>query len=164
MKKSLFLYLFVFAVIINLFTYMYFTGQQKHEEERILKLQEKVTSVRDSLASNPTVSDDFFTLSGDAENAADLDNADLEALEIKVRDAIYAKNAGEKGNSLVQYPSMGGRPFTIGKYKVLNSHWVIAEFSNGNQSGQVLLKYFIEEDGSVTFETGQTFLHTVVAY
>ena len=164
MRKSLFLYLFVFAVVINLFTYMWFTGQQKHDTARIEHIQKQLKASRDSISqvTLKSKSSDYFSLENNSDAVADLGVADVDKLLIKIRDDLYARNVGEKGNPLVGYPPLDTRPFTINKIKVLNNRWIIADFSDNTHSGEVLIKYFIEEDGSVTYETMQTLLHTTV--
>lgn len=42
MKKSILLYLFILALLFNVFTYAYFTKDQKFEKERYEKLDKKL--------------------------------------------------------------------------------------------------------------------------
>ncbi|TRW24264.1 hypothetical protein FMM05_10540 [Flavobacterium zepuense] len=166
MKKNLYLYLFIFALLINVFTYMYFTQTLKHEGERIVKVQEKVKKTRDSLTADTDKRrvSDYFTIENDA-NARDyFKGQDIDAIAIKVRDGIYAQNANTKGNPLVQYPAMDNRPFTVSKIKILNHRWIIVDFSNGLRWGEALLKYFVEDDGKITYETVDTTLFNFVPY
>jgi len=166
MKKSLFLYLFIFSLLINVFTYMFFTNKQKYENERIEKMQANVKTAKDSIKAEKEKmgSDNYFTLENNDNAKAYFQGQDVNAIAIKVRDAIYRQNTNAAGNPLVGYPAMDGRVFTIAKVKVLNHRWVIADFSNGLRWGEVLLKYFIEEDGSVSFEKGETVLYDFKPY
>jgi hypothetical protein len=54
---------------------------------------------------------------------------------------------------------IGENKFIINKVKILNHRWIIADFSDGNIWGEVLLKYFINDDESVSFEVNQSLLH-----
>ncbi len=166
MKKQLFLYLFIFSLIINVFTYMYFTNKQKYENTRIESMQAKVKTVQDSLKANAALIDDadYFSLEHNTNAIQYFEGKDIAELSIKIRDAIYKQNSNPNGNPLAQYPPAEGRPFTINKFKILNNRWIIADFTNGNQWGEVILKYFIEDDGTVTFENGLANLHPFKQY
>lgn len=138
---------------------MYFTNKQKFENGRMEQLQTRVKSLKDSI---DTMSDaNYFSLENNGSAKSNLiEGQDIDQLIIKIRDGILAKNDPDTGNPLVGYPAMNGRPFIIGKLKVLNDRWVIADFSNNRIDGQVIIKYFIEEDGKLTFETAETVLYT----
>lgn len=159
MKKNLFLYLFIFALLINVFTYMYFSSKQKFDDGRVEKMHTRVKSLKDSIV---TLSDaNYFSLESNGSAKRNLvEGQDIDQLIIKIRDGILAKNDPETGNPLVGYPAMNGKAFIIGKLKVLNDRWVIADFSNNRIDGQVIIKYFLEEDGKITFETAETVLYT----
>lgn len=166
MKKQLFLYLFIFSLIINVFTYMYFTNKQKYEDKRIADMQHKVKTVQDSLKFKNTILEeaDYFSLENNSNALQYFAGKDIVKLSISIRDAIYKQNVNPQGNPLVGYPMTDGKPFTINKFKVLNNRWIIADFTNGMQWGEVVLKYFVEDDGSITFETGLTTLHAFTPY
>lgn len=166
MKKQLFLYLFIFSLIINVFTYMYFTNKQKYEDTRVTNMQAKLKTAQDSLKANAALLDEanYFSLEHNTNALQYFEGKDIAKLSIAIRDAIYKQNSNPDGNPLAQYPAAEGRPFTINKFKVLNNRWIIADFTNGNQWGEVVLKYFIEEDGSVTFENALATLHPFTPY
>lgn len=166
MKKSLFLYLFIFSLLINVFTYMFFSNKQKYEDERIEKMEANVKADRESLKTEKEkmANENYFSLENNDNAKAYFEGQDASAIAIKVRDAIYKQNTNPAGNPLVGYPAMDGRVFTIAKIKVLNHRWVIADFSNGLRWGEVLLKYFIEDDGSVSFERGESTLYEFKPY
>lgn len=162
MKNKVVLYLFIFSVLLNIFTYMYFTKKEKFAEARITKMQGTVKAVKDSLKAEKAISDEasYFSLEGN-ENALEyFYEEDIPQLTNKVKEGISQLNANKNGNPLVQYGPMDGRPFTINKVKILNQRWIIADFSNGGAWGEVLIKYFLEDDGKVTYETVQTLLHS----
>ena len=45
------------------------------------------------------------------------------------------------------------------KVKILNHRWIIADFSDGEIWGEVLLKYFVNDDESIAFEVNQSLLY-----
>lgn len=145
---------------------MYFTNKQKFEDDRIQKADAGIKAQRDSIKAQKTsmANDLYFSLENNI-NAKDYyQGQDISAIAIKVRDGIYAKNIGSNGNPLVGYPPMDGRPFTVSKIKVLNHRWVIVDFSNGMRWGEALIRYFIEDDGSITYEQGDTTLYNFIPY
>lgn len=166
MKKNLFLYLFIFSLLINVFTYMFFSSKQKFEDSRIEKMEAQVKSAKDTIAAEKEkmATDNYFSLENNDNAKAYFEGQDTNAIAIKVRDEIYKQNINPAGNPLIGYPAMDGRPFTIAKIKILNHRWVIADFSNGLRWGEVLLRYFVEEDGSISFEKGDVLLYNFKPY
>ena len=140
---------------------MYFTNKQKFEQTRTENLSDSVKAYKDSLATEKEKVYDanYFSLEYN-NNARDyFRNYNVEDIAIKVRDGIYALNKPETGNSLVPYPPMNGKPFFINSLKVLNNRWVIADFSDGTMSGELIIKYFVDDKANVTFETAETILY-----
>lgn len=145
---------------------MYFTNKQKYEKERVAKMQATVKTVRDSIKTTAALIDDanYFSLEQNDNARLYFDGKDIEKLTIQIRDAILKQNTNPNGNPLAQYPPAEGRPFTINKFKILNNRWIIADFTNGSQWGEVIVKYFVEDDGTITFENGLTNLHPFTPY
>ncbi|AXG74616.1 hypothetical protein DVK85_10365 [Flavobacterium arcticum] len=166
MKKNVLLYLFIFSILINVFTYVYFTNKEKYDIEKEENLTERITNLKDSLAVTTDKMEraDYFSLLQNLNARNYFRGQDVEALEIKVRDGIYAKNKNTEGNPLIQYPPIDGKPYKINKIKILNNRWIIADFTNGKLWGEVLIKYFVEENGDVTYETVETLLHVNSMY
>ena len=169
MKKSLFLYLFIIAVLMNIFTYKYFTSKENSE-------QKSATETNDNpLITSKTLSDSIVSLSDklyDA-NTFSLENNDraqnylyesnkindVPAFAEKVKQALLAYNDDAAGNKYTDQVKMGEQKFIINKVKLLNHRWIIANYSNGELWGEVLLKYFIEENGSISFEIMNSYLY-----
>lgn len=167
MKKNLFLYLFIFSLLISVFTYMFFTNKQKYEDKRIEKMEANVKAARDSMAveKEKMASENYFSLENNDNAKGYFEGQDTNAIAIKVRDAIFKLNVNPAGNPLTGYPAMdGGKVFTVAKIKILNHRWVIADFSNGLRWGEVIIKYFVEEDGSISLEKGETVLYNFKPY
>jgi len=162
MRKSLFLYLFIFAVLLNIFTYMYFTNKQKYEQGRIVNLEKRVTALTDTIkGSEEKIMDATYFRLENNDNAMEYfgDDADIDAIALKVVEGVRELNANKMGNPLTQMEPMNGTPFIINKIQILNNRWIIADYSNGKAWGEVLIKYFLNDDGTVDYETIQTLLH-----
>lgn len=164
MKKSLFLYLFILAVLMNIFTYMYYSKKNVFDETQFKTTN---TKLKDSLTSISAKLDDanYFALENN-QNAQDylnsgegIKNISYEKLIPLVKEKLMDLNENPKGNPYTGQDQIGAQKFIINKAKVLNHRWVIADFSDGEYWGEVLLKYFVNEDESITFETVQSILY-----
>ena len=169
MKKSLFLYLFIIAALFNIFTYKYFTSKESSE-------QKSETESTDSQSISPkTMSDSIvglsdklfdanhFSIEGNdrAQNYLYESNKinDVTAFAETVKQALLGYNDSQEGNKFTDQPKMGEQKFIINKVKLLNHRWIIAEYSNGKLFGEVMLKYFVEEKGSISFEIMNSYLY-----
>jgi hypothetical protein len=164
MKKSLFLYLFILSVLMNIFTYMYYSKKNVFDETQFKTTNAKL---KDSLTSIGAKLDEanYFALENN-QNAQDylnsgdgIKNISYEQLIPLVKEKLMELNDNPKGNPYTGQDQIGAQKFIINKAKVLNHRWVIADFSDGEYWGEVLLKYFVNEDESITFEIIQSVLY-----
>ncbi|MGO4771987.1 hypothetical protein ACEN2I_10000 [Flavobacterium sp. W22_SRS_FK3] len=165
MKKSLMLYLFLLAILMNVFTYMFYSREIKFEQERYDKttkrLRDSISTVSAKLAES-----DYFSLENN-ENAQNyFDNSasggkfiQYEKLIPVVKEKLLDLNANPIGNPYTGQDKIGDKKFIINKVKILNHRWIIADYSNGEIWGEVLLKYFVNDDESIDFEVNQTLLY-----
>lgn len=160
MKKSLLLYLFILAVLMNIFTYMYFSKQTTFEKERVEKMKIKIDSVASKVADA-----DYFSLAynENAQNYFDNDNVKVRMDYTKIIPLVTEKlmdlNESPKGNPYIGQDQIGANKFIINKVKLLNHRWIIADYSDGEYWGEVLIKYFIDDNEQVTFETVNSILY-----
>lgn len=160
MKKSLLLYLFILAVLMNIFTYMYFSKQATFEKERVEKMKIKLDSVAAKVADA-----DYFSLAynENAQNYFDNDNVkkpmDYAKIIPLVTEKLMDLNEDPKGNPYIGQDKIGANKFIINKVKLLNHRWIIADYSDGEYWGEVLIKYFIDDNEQVTFETVNSILY-----
>jgi hypothetical protein len=165
MKKSLMLYLFILAILMNVFTYMFYSREVKFGEDRYDKTTKKL---RDSinLVTTKLANADYFSLEHN-ENAQNyFDNSAsggkvilYEKLIPVVTEKLLDLNANPDGNPYTGQDKIGPNKFIINKVKILNHRWIIADYSNGKIWGEVLLKYFVDQDEKITFEVIQTWLY-----
>ena len=164
MKKSLFLYLFIMAVLMNVFTFMYFSKKDKFEitqnQKAITKLVDSLTVVNGKLfdanyfsLENNEKAQDYF------ENKATGEYLAHQKLIPFVTDQLIDFNTNPKGNPYTGQDQIGSKKFIINKVKVINHRWIIADFSDGDYWGEVLIKYFVNDDETVSFETFQSLLY-----
>ena len=164
MKKSFLLYAFILLVLINVFTYSFLSNEVKFEQNRYEKTTKKL---KDSLNSVTTKLNDanYFSLekNENAQNYFDSAVANktiaYEKLIPIVTEKLMDLNANPKGNPYTGQDRIGENKFVINKVKVLNHRWIIADYSDGKLWGEVLLKYFVNEDESISFEVMQSLLY-----
>ena len=172
MKKSLFLYLFIIAVLINIFTYKYFTSKENSEQKSVTEsnvnplitskaLSDSITHLSDKLYDANT-----FSLENNdrAQNYLYESSKinDVPAFVEKVKQALLSYNDSPEGNKYTDQVKMGSQKFIISSVKLLNHRWIIANYSNGELWGEVLLKYFIEENGGISFEIMNSYLYPAI--
>ncbi len=151
--KRIYLYLFIFAVLMNVFTYMYFTKKAQYEAEitnkKVSKLEDK-QKVIDSLEFK-ILEISNYTLQG---NGAAQDYVEryvsLNDLE-RIKNSILELNHTKGGNTLVGYPD-DNDPYVISRMIFVNHRWIIADFDNSQLGGQVLIRYYVSENGAFEFE------------
>jgi hypothetical protein len=164
MKKSLFLYALILSLVFNIYTYMYLSKEVTFEQE---KYKKTTTKLKDSLQSvtNKMSDANYFSLekNENAQNYFESAKSDkirnFETLIPYVTGQLLDLNANPKGNPYTGQLQLGATKFSINKVKVLNHRWIIADYSDGEYWGEVLLKYFINDDESVSFEINQSFLY-----
>ncbi|PXY40681.1 hypothetical protein DMB65_10615 [Flavobacterium cheongpyeongense] len=165
MKKSLMLYLFLLAILMNIFTYMFYSREVKFEKERYEKTTKRL---RDSigLVSSKLAESNYFTLENNenAQNYFDKSASGgkvilYEKLIPIVTEKLLDLNTNPNGNPYTGQDKIGPNKFIINKVKVLNHRWIIADFSNGEIWGEVLLKYFVNDNESIDFEVNQSLLY-----
>ena len=164
MKQSLFLYLTILAVLASIFTYMFLSKQVTFEQTRYEKTTKKL---RDSLrlVSLQLADADYFSLkrNENAQNYFDSGSSEkiiqYEKLIPYVTEKLLDFNSNPKGNTYTGQDQIGANKFIINKVRILNHRWIIADFSDGEIWGEVLLKYFVNADDSISFEVNQSLLY-----
>ena len=158
MKKSLFLYLFIIAVLMNIFTYKYFATKDGSELQTLESANKRI---KDSLTTvtNKLYDADAFSLENNDRAQNYLNQNDIAAFEEKVKQALLAYNDDKEGNKYTDQTKMGEQKFIINKVKLLNHRWIIANYSNGELWGEVMLKYFVNDDQTISFEIMSSYLY-----
>lgn len=161
MRRNIFLYLFLFVSLWVIFQYVNNAKVYENQEKRIERLEKQVAD-KDTL--NQHLKDRnfdvaYFTLRGN-DNAREYfenDGLDINEIAPRISDGLYALNTAQ-GNALISYEG-DGRPFQINKVQILNHRWIIADFSDGSKWGEILVRYFINENKTIDYETLETVIY-----
>jgi hypothetical protein len=157
--KNILLYGFIFSVLFNIFQYVNATKILNAKDEEVTKIKSRLQTSRDSVAA--LANTNYFALESD-EDAQEYffkNNLDYKKIDLKVKEDLLILNENKAGNKLIPYDAIDGKPFLINTSKLLNHRWLIAEYSNGELWGQVLVKYFVSEGKPTDFETVETVLY-----
>lgn len=157
--KNIFLYLFVFSFLINVFQYVNSTKILESKDREVAKAKMHLQQSRDSLMEAQY--NDYFDIAND-EDAQEYfysQNLDYQKVMQKVNEDLVSLNTNKEGNPLVPYEPIDGKQFIVNKAKVLNHRWIIAEYSNGELWGQILVKYFFKDGEPTDFQTVDTVLY-----
>jgi hypothetical protein len=160
MKQSLLLYGLITAVLLNIFTYMFYKGEVKHEQLQNEKLDKKLTEVQTKLSDA-----DYFSLANNQNAQEYFDNDDVSKivdyvqLIPNVTNKLMDFNDDPKGNKYTGQEQLGANKFIINKIKIINHRWIVADYSDGKLWGECLIKYFVNEDKSIDFETFQSLIY-----
>jgi len=159
MKRTLFMYLFLFTLLFVIFQYMnekkiFEKQENKIEKQRntISNLKNELLTFKDSLEvlSNENLSCNYFTLQGNENAMSYVEKLGFESLEIEsqVSEYMYDQNLVKEKNYLIPYEGMNGK-MKINKIKFLNHKWIIADFTDGRYWGEMILEYYVTKKNKI---------------
>jgi len=164
MKKNIYLYLFVFALLLALFMYINSKSAIEIYENKITALKQNEEVFKNQIESLEDENLDllYFNLENndDALDYFERDGYDTEQIIPFLRDELYKLNEPDGQHPLVPYAAMSenGR-MLINKVRLLNHKWIIADFSDGEYWGEMLLTYEITEDKLLKFKVVESLLY-----
>jgi hypothetical protein len=164
MKKSLLLYALLLSLVFTVYTYMFLSKEVVFEQE---KYKKTTTKLKDSLQSlsNQLGDANYFSLEKNEKAQSYFELAksdkirDYRTLIPYVTAQLLDLNANPEGNPYTGQEQLSATKLIINKVRILNHRWIIADYSDGVYWGEVLLKYFVNEDESVSFEVNQSFVY-----
>ena len=157
--KSVILYGLIVSVLFNIFQYVNSTKILDAKDQEVTKIQKRLKTSRDSVATLAMAN--YFSLESD-EDAQEYfykNSLDYQKVAEKVKEDLLVLNENKNGNILIPYEPIDGKAFLVNTSKILNHRWLIAEYSNGDLWGQILVKYFVSEGKPTDFETVETVLY-----
>ena len=159
MKRTIFMYLFFFAMLFVVFQYMnekkIFEKQEnkiESQKNKIATLKTNLLKVNDSIeVLSSAISDlDYFTLQGNENAMSYFESLGFEANDIEtlVSEFIYEKNLSSGDHPIVPYDGINGS-MKINKLKFLNHKWIVADFTDGRYWGEMVIEYYITNDKKI---------------
>lgn len=145
MRSKIFIYLFVFTALILVFQLVNSGKVVRYQAETIGEKIARIKELKRDLDQLQSAYDEDVYFSLDQNEEAQTFFSDQNSTEIinRVKDEIYASNAVKGDNPLVPFTGYE-RKFLINKVKVINHKWVIADFSDGTDWGELWMRYEIE--------------------
>jgi len=161
MKKNIFLYLFVFAALIALYMLVNGNKIQQRSIDKIKKLESEVTQLKDSVKNTQlkVLDMQYFSLENNDDALAYYEHLNLKNPSRYIEDKLLETNEKKGDNPLVPYEGMNS-DFKINKIKVLNNKWILADFSDGQYWGDLIIKYELKDDLAIDFTLVEHLLYT----
>lgn len=169
MRRTIFMYLFFFAMLFVVFQYMnekkiFEKQENKIESQRsklkLLKTELKKATDSVEVLSSKVVDLDYFTLQGNENAMSYFESLGFEANDIEklVSEFIYDKNLSKGDNSIVPYEGINGS-MKINKLKFLNHKWILADYTDGKYWGEMIIEYYITNDKKIELTSVASLLY-----
>ena len=166
MKNRIFMYLFIFSLLLLLFNFINSKKIFDDSNQKVATSKAQVQKYQDSIV---TLNDDVYNLSQFSfdYNEYSYDyfsnkGYDVEKLMTTVKDALYAQNEYEgEEHPLVPYVSTTGNKMLINSIRVLNHKWIIADFTDGQLWGEMLIVYSLNNKGELNFRVAESLLNPI---
>jgi hypothetical protein len=166
MKKRIFMYLFIFSLLLLLFQYInskkIFDDSNKKvatSKVQIQKYKDSILGLKDTVHSLSQFSFDYNEYSYDYFLNQ---GYDVDKLMATVTDALYAQNEYEgEEHPLVPFVSTTNTKMIINSIRVLNHKWIIADFTDGQLWGEMLVVYSLNEKGELNFRVAESLLNPI---
>lgn len=151
MTRKIFQYLFFFALLIALFFYVNARNQSNFYSDKLERLVNKAERLTDSIAQLTInhQSKAYFSLEGNHDAQSHHQGLSSDFIEGSIEDEILSLNEKSGGNPLLK-PL--GKDFIINKIQVVNHRWVLADCTDGDRWGDVLMTYNIDPKNKVTLK------------
>lgn len=150
--RQLYLYLFIFSLLINVFQYVNDSKILEGKDKEI----EKGKILNDSLKiyKNMFKEASYFSIDENKNAQEKFGDYNYEDVMKKVLMDLTTLNTQDGGNPLLP-KAIDGSKTLIRKANVLNHQWIILDYSNDSEVGEMLLEYTFDPNESTTFKVIQ---------
>lgn len=148
MKKSIFLYLFLFSFIINVFLVVNDGRILKEKDHQI----EQYKNIKDSLTAykNKYKEASYFSIDENEKAQNFYKEYGYKTVMDKVLSDFTVLNTQPDGNPLLPQASDGSKS-VVYKATVLNHKWIILAYKNAVKDGEMLIEYHFNPNEFTTF-------------
>lgn len=158
MKNKILFLAVACLVLINIFQYVNSSKVLKDQEGRIDATKNLLKTSRDSVAK--LLEENQFSLDLNEDAKEYYAEQDWKSIKAKVVEDLMNTNTEKGPHRLISYEATHSDKFLINSIKVLNHRWIIANYSDGKGWGEVLIKYFHNQDKPTDFETVDVLFYT----
>lgn len=164
MKNRIFMYLFLFCVLLIVFQYVNSKNIiDKYEKD----IQSYKTTIKNNNEKIQALEDANFELNHfsiyrneDALTYFEDKGYDTAELIPAIRDGLYSMNNYEgEDHPIVPYVSMTESKMLINNIRILNHKWIIADFTDTENWGEILVSYEIDENNDLKYKLEQYFMY-----
>lgn len=157
------MYLFFFAVLFIIFQYANEKTIYESQEKQIINLKDRLDKAEAETALNEEAinNDAYFTLRGNDNAMSYIERLGLEADDVErmITDKLYDNNGIAGGNPIIPLKGVQG-DFKINKVQFLNHRWILADFSDGKNWGEMIIEYFFDENNNVDLTPVSSLLYS----
>lgn len=164
MKSRIFMYLFIFTVLLTIFQFVNSKRILDSYEVDIKEEKVKVKDLKDSIAVLQEENSEMklFDLQYDDEALDYFEDQGYNSMELIpfIQDELYKLNVYEgDDHPIVPYVSMTKGKMLINSIRLLNHKWLIANFTDGKNWGQMFLTYELIDGKELKFKLEQYFMY-----
>ena len=157
------MYLFIFSILLVLFQYVSAKRIFEDIDRKLVDSRTQLIKYKDSVAvlNNEILKVSHFNLdrNEDAISYFEKEGYEVDELIPFIKDELYKLNVIKGDHPIIPYASSDGRKMMLNTIKLLNHKWIIADFSDGEYWGELLLTYEITEDKELKFKLVEHFLY-----
>lgn len=164
MKNRIFMYLFLFSVLLIIFQYVNSKNIiDKYEKDiqtfksEILNQEEKITALEDQ-----NFELNHFSINGNEEALTFFEDKGYNTEELipAIIDGLYSMNNYQgEDHPIVPFVSMTDSKMVINKVRVLNHKWIIADFTDTENWGEIFVNYEIDEKNELKYKLVEYFMY-----
>ena len=169
MKRTIFMYLFFFALLFVIFQYMNEKKIFEKQENKIESQRGKIELLKNELKKatdsvevlSSVVSDlNYFTLQGNENAMSYFESLGFESDDIEnlVAEYIYEENLTSGDNPIIPFDGINGT-MKINKIRFLNHKWIIADFTDGRYWGEMVIEYYITTNKKIELTSVASLLY-----
>lgn len=163
MKQRIFIYLFIFSALLNLFQYVNSKRLFEVQKTRLESSHDTIEKFKDSIAAlqDDMQNSSHFNLEHNEDAISYFENKGykIDTLIPFIKDELYKLNEVKGDHPLIPYAASEGRKMMVNTVKLLNHKWIIADFTDGVFWGELFLTYEITTDNKVMFHVVESFLY-----
>lgn len=166
MKRRLFMYLFIFALLAIIFQYSNSKRILDKYEEDIKTFKSKISNLEDENAAlNDKLYDlSVFNIEGNEDAITYFEDRgfDYEELLPKFKDGLLEMNVYEGiDHPIVPYASMTESKILIDQIRILNHKWILTNFTDGKHWGELFINYEVDDMGKIRYKLTDYFLYPI---